>query len=238
MYERAALIFDTNAHALGDLSLVLIGLGLRPLYATDLDELVLLSREYRGQVGALLLPASEVASRMPALRKRLLAPLGLPASSLVAVGDPSAVECAVLRGEGLRLCLRVPYQAHELRHVVVRALSDTDPSELRRDPRVPCDVAVDVESGGRRRRGRLSDLSVNGAFVALMGPLAPSSMVVLHFILEEREWAAAARVVWRTGPNTAAWREPGMGLELAAVEADLRQALGRFVAEQVKRLEL
>ena len=75
MYERAALIFDSEAHALGDLSLLLIALGLRPLYATDLDELVLLSREYRSQVGALLLPASEVAARLPALRKRVLEPL-------------------------------------------------------------------------------------------------------------------------------------------------------------------
>jgi len=238
MYERAALIFDTEAHALGDLSLLLIALGLRPLYATDFDELVLLSREYRGQVGALLLPASEVTGRMPALRKRLLAPLGLTPAAVVAVGDPSPAECAALRGEGLRLCLRVPYQAHELRHVVARVLSDTDPSELRRDPRVPCDIAVDVELDGRRRRGRLADLSVRGAFVSLMGPPAPTSLVVLHFALEERDWAAAGRIVWRTGPNTAAWREPGMGLELVAVEADLRQALGRFVAEQVKRFEL
>jgi len=238
MYERAALIFDTEAHALGDLSLVLIALGLRPLYATDLDELVLLSREYRGQVGALLLPASDVAARLPAVRKRVLGPLGLPAASVVCVGDPDADQAAALRAEGLRLCLRIPYQAHELRHVVARTLSDTDPSEVRRDPRVPCDIAVDVELDGRRRRGRLVDLSVRGAFVALMGPPAPSSLAVLHFTLEERAWAAAGRVVWRTGPNTAAWREPGMGLELVAVEADLRQALGRFVAEQVKRIEL
>jgi PilZ domain len=238
VYQRAALILDSEAHELGDLSLLLIALGLQPLYSMDLDELVLLSREYRSQVGAVLLPAAEVAARLPALRKRVLEPLALPVTSVVAVGDPTPAECEALRAAGLRLSLRVPYQAHELRHVVARVLSDTDPSESRRDPRVPCELAVDVELDGRRRRGRLADLSARGAFVALMGPPAPSTLVVLHFTLAERECAVAARVVWRTGPNTASWRDSGMGLELVAAEPELHQFLGRFVAEQVKRFEL
>ena len=90
MYERAALIFDTEGHPLGDLSLSLIALGLQPLYATDFDELVLMSREYRAQIGAALLPASLVGAKLPALRKRVLEPLALPASAVVAVGVMSS----------------------------------------------------------------------------------------------------------------------------------------------------
>lgn len=36
MYERAALILDSETHALSELSLALITLSLRPLYTTDL----------------------------------------------------------------------------------------------------------------------------------------------------------------------------------------------------------
>ena len=45
MYEQSALGLDGGDQYLGRLSLVLIGLGHRPLYAGDLDELVLLARE-------------------------------------------------------------------------------------------------------------------------------------------------------------------------------------------------
>ena len=154
------------------------------------------------------------------------------------VGEPQASEVEALRAEGLRLCVRLPYQAHELRHVVARALSDTDPDELRRDPRVPCDLAVDVEIEQRRRRGRLADVSVRGAFVALMGPLAPGTHLVLRFALAGRDCALSGRVVWRTGANTAPWREPGMGVELVDVEPEVQDLLRRTVDEQVHRFKL
>lgn len=237
MYERAALILDSD-HTLGDLSLSLIALGLRPLYATDFDELVLLSREYRSQVGAALLPAGEIGARLPALRKRVLEPLALPASAVVTVGEPLLHEVESLRAEGLRFCLRTPHQAHELRYVVARALSDTDPDELRRDPRVPCEIGAAVESEHRHVRARIADLSARGAFVALSHPHAVGSTVRLTFMLQEHACAVTARVAWRTGADTPPWRDRGMGVELVDVGEDVQEVLRQTVAEQVHRFKL
>jgi hypothetical protein len=238
MYERAALIFDTEGHPLGDLSLSLIALGLRPLYATDFDELVLMSREYRSQVGAALLPAGVVWARLPALRKRVLEPLALPASAVVTVGEPLASEAETLRAEGLRFCLRTPYHAHELRYVVARALSDTDPRELRREPRAPCEIGVGIESEHRNVRGRIADLSVRGAFVAIGHPHAVGTTVRLSFTLDGHACAVSARVAWRTDAETPPWRDRGMGVELLDVAEDVQDLLRRTVAEQVRRFSL
>jgi uncharacterized protein (TIGR02266 family) len=238
VYERAALIFDTQGHPLGDLSLSLIALGLRPLYATDFDELVLLSREYRAQVGAALLPASEVGTKLPALRKRVLEPLGLPPSAVVTVGEPLAGDLDSLRTDGLRFCLRTPYQAHELRYVVARALSDTDPRELRRDPRVPCEIGVGIETAPRKVRGRIADLSERGAFVAIGHPHAEGTELRLTFVLEGHACAVTARVAWRTGADTPPWRDRGMGVALTEADETVRELLRRTVAAHVHRFRL
>ncbi len=238
MYERAALIFDCERHTLGELSLSLIALGLRPLYATDFDELVLLSREYRSQIGAALVAAEAVGATLPALRKRVLEPLALPASAVVTVGEPPAGRTDALRAEGLRFCLRTPYQAHELRYVVARALSDSDPRELRREPRVPCEIGCGVESEHRRVRARIADLSVRGAFVAFAHPHAAGSTVRLTFTLDGFPCAVSARVAWRTSADTPPWRDRGMGVELLEVPDEVRELLRRTVAAQVNRYEL
>jgi hypothetical protein len=238
VYERAALIFDSERHALGELSLSLISLGLRPLYATDFDELVLLSREYRSQVGAALVAAEAVGATLPALRKRVLEPLALPAAAVVTVGEPLAGEAEALRAEGLRFCLRTPYQAHELRYVVARALSDTDPRELRREPRVPCEIGCGVESEHRKVRARIADLSVRGAFVAFGHPHAENSTVRLTFTLDGHACTVSARVAWRTGADTPPWRDRGMGVELTEVPEEVRDLLRRTVTAQVDRYKL
>jgi hypothetical protein len=144
----------------------------------------------------------------------------------------------MLRAEGLRFCLRTPYQAHELRYVVARALSDTDPDELRRDARVPCEIGAVVESQHRNVRARIADLSVRGAFVALSHPHVVGTMVRLSFTLDGHACAVSARVAWRTSADTPPWRDRGMGVELVDVGEDVRELLSRTVAEQVHRFTL
>lgn len=239
MYERAALILDSDSCELGDLSLSLITLGLRPLYSRELDELVLLSREFRPQVGAVLVPITEVAEHLPGLRKQVLEPLALPASAVVPVGDELAPELREsFRNEGLRFCLPSGSEPHELRFVVSRVLSDTDPDELRRHPRAPCNVRVDVESEHRRVPARLEDVSRGGAFVVLAHPQAERSALRLGFRLLEQACAVSARVAWRTGMSAPAWRDRGMGVEFVDLDDGVRELLGRFVAEQMSRFRI
>ena len=74
----------------GDLSLLLIALGQRPLCATDSTTSWCCCRASTGaRCGALLLPARTWPSRLPVLRKRVLKPLALPVAAVVAVGDPT-----------------------------------------------------------------------------------------------------------------------------------------------------
>jgi hypothetical protein len=239
MYERAALILDSDSHELGDLSLSLITLGLRPLYSRELDELVLLSREFRPQVGAVLVSSACIAEQLSGLRKQILDPLALPASAVVPVGDDPGPELREsLRHEGLRFCLPCGSEPQELRFVVSRVLSDTDPDELRRHPRAPCNVRVDVESEHRRVPARLEDVSLGGAFVVLAHPQAERSTLRLGFRLLEEVCSVSARVAWRTGTNAPAWRDRGMGVEFVDLDDGVRDVLGRFITEQMRRFRI
>jgi hypothetical protein len=236
MYERAALILDGENHPLGGLSLALIALGLRPLYAAELDELVLLSREYRSQVGALLLPSEELPAWLPSVRKQVLEPLGLALSNVIPVGNRIAPElAAALRDEGVRYCLPAEPEPHELRHVVARAISDSDPGELRRDPRVPCEIPTSIESEHRTVEGRLTDLSLGGAFVSLAHPFARETEIQLDFALGSHRAVLLARVRWCVDPRSPAWRDRGVGVEFVEVDRTTAAALRRFVDAKTNR---
>jgi Tfp pilus assembly protein PilZ len=78
----------------------------------------------------------------------------------------------------------------------------------------------DIESEHRTVRGRIADLSVRGAFVAIGHPHAVGSTIQLTFTLGGQACAVAARVAWRTGADTPPWRDRGMGVELLDVGAD------------------
>ena len=110
----------------------------------------------------------------PRLRKGVLEPLSLPAAAVVVVGEPLASQVDALRAEGLRLCLRTPYQAHELRYVVARALSDTDPRESRREPRVPCELGAGVQSEQERPAAIIPDVVPHRAGGVKPGALRPA----------------------------------------------------------------
>lgn len=240
MYDRAALILDAEGHPLGRLSLALITLGLRPLYTTELDELVLLSREYRSQVGAVLLPSENVATLLPRLRKNVLEPLGLPVSAVVPVGDPPAAELLEpLRAEGVQYRLPAAPEPHELRFVVAHAGASNDSGERRGEARVPCHLPVNVESAEQGTvDGDLEELSPNGAFVSLARPLAEGTEVRLLFVLPDHPAALRARVQWCVDAKTPAWRERGVGVEFVEPDEATEAALERFVEDGTRRLRL
>jgi uncharacterized protein (TIGR02266 family) len=217
----------------------MIALGLRPLYATELDELVLLSREYRSQISAVLLPSESMAERLPGLRKHGLEPLGLSLSALVPVGGRVAPElAATLREEGVRFCLPTQCEPHELRHVIASAMSLNDPGELRLDPRVPCSLPVSVESEHRTIEGQLVDVSMGGAFVALAHPFAEGTAVKLHLVLERQPLSVRAQVSWRIDARSPAWRDRGMGVEFEDLDEAACVVLQQLVTEQTNRFRL
>jgi uncharacterized protein (TIGR02266 family) len=237
MVERAVLILDAEGHPLGELSLALIRLGVRPLYTTALDELLLLSREYRSQIGALLVPSEDAVARLPALRKHLLDPLGLSLSSLVPVGSRLVPERAdPLRAEGLRFCLPAQPEPHELRYVVASAIAHGDREELRRDPRVPCELPVSVESEHRTVDGALTNLSMGGVFVALANPFPEGAAVRLHLVFGGRTAVVAARVLRRIDVQTPNERDRGMGVSFVDMDEATAEALQGFVDERLRRI--
>jgi hypothetical protein len=158
---------------------------------------------------------------------------------VVPVGDRLPPERSEsLRSEGMRFCLRTPCAAHELRFVVARTLSYTDPEELRLDPRVPCDISAVIDSEHRTEKGRLADLSCSGAFVAIAHPHAERSRLTLRFTLREHACVVEARVAWRTGASSPAWCDRGAGAEFLRADDATRALIRRYVAEQVHRFRL
>ena len=79
---------------------------------------------------------------------------------------------------------------------------------------------------------------MRGAFVALSHPHVEGTTVRLSFTLDGHACSVSARVAWRTGADTPPWRDRGMGVELVDVAEDVRELLGRTVAEQVDRFKL
>jgi uncharacterized protein (TIGR02266 family) len=232
MYDRAALILDAESHPLGELSLTMISLGLRPLYATEMDELVLLSREYQSQIGAILVPTEVLAERLPELRKHILEPLDLSLRALVPVGSAPDPELAdTLREQGVRFCLPHQPEPHELRYVISNAMSHEGREDTRRDPRVPCQLPVSVESEQRTVEGSLTNLSIGGVFVAMANPFPEGAEVRLQLVFGVHTASVAARVCWRV--ETAA---SGMGVAFVDLDDTTREALEGFVEERVRRI--
>src|SRR5437667_249451 len=103
MYERSALILDSDDHCLAKVAKSLAVLGHQPIDSDDVDELILLARERPGQVGALILPAVNACDWWPVVRKDVTQPLGIAPRSVLAVGPGLADAGAEsLHGDGLR----------------------------------------------------------------------------------------------------------------------------------------
>jgi uncharacterized protein (TIGR02266 family) len=239
MYERQALILDGDGATLSELSLSLISLGISPLYATDLDELVLLASEYREGVGGVLVAAEAIDAQLPALLERVVEPLGLPPAAVVPIGAPLGSEARdELAARGLRWVLWRPFEPCELRFVVAQALSDSDPEEIRADERVPCSIPAQLECPIRTAKVRLTDLSRGGCFASLADPFPRGTRVALRCNLDGRPFAARGRVAWASAADLPAWREPGMGIEFLELEDDARAGLVRTVEARIGRYRL
>jgi hypothetical protein len=231
-YERSPLVLDSEAGLLARAVTSLMVLGHYPLYAVDVDELILHARERREHVGGLLLPAVSACEWWPMVRKRVVEPLGLVPHSVLPVGAQlSEADAQTLHCDGLRWTLAGPFTPMELRFAVSMVLSESDPNELRLETRVPCSIEVEVESQSRVHTAQLTDLSTGGGFVTLTHPHPEGSPLVLRGMLCGRPVALRASVAWRTGSRTPSWRDRGMGVAFERIELAtfdlLRQQIDR-----------
>ena len=232
VYGRFPLLLDSDDSLLAQASKSLVVLGHQPLYAEDVEELILLAHELRRQVGALVLPAVHACEWWPVVRKQVVEALGLAPRSVLPVGarlaDPDA---QALHCDGLRWALAEPYTPLELRFAVSMVLFEGDQDEPRIESRVPCELEVEVESESRVLPAKLTDLSTGGAFVALAHPHPEGTLIALRGVLGGRPVSLEARVAWRTTAYTPSWRDRGMGVTFErtplAVLDPLRQEIDR-----------
>jgi hypothetical protein len=238
-YERAAMILDSDGGRLVQVSQSLTVLGHRPLYADDLEDLVVIAHERPAQVGALLLPAECAGDCWPAVRKRLIDPLGLSPSSVLVVGERlSFSDAYALHSDGLRWALREPFTPWELRFAVSLVLSVSDSNEPRLEMRVPCSIPVEIETDHRALSVQLTDLSTSGAFVELAHPLPDGMLVTVRGTLGGRPASLRARVAWRSCPDSPSWRDRGMGIEFDRVDRATHDLLRQQMVRAIDRFRL
>jgi hypothetical protein len=239
VYEKSALILDVGDSHLAQLSLALIELGHRPLYATDLDELVLLARERKDQVSAVVLSAARAVALWPEVRRRVVEPLGLAPACTLLVGKRLDVEDTVaLHDDGLRWALWESFSFADLRFAVSHALAVADPDDFRVESRVPCSFPVDVVAHDEVAPARLTDISTGGSFVELARPVREGASILLRGQLAGRLVSIRARVAWRTGDRPPKWQKPGMGIEFEELGMQTLALLRRLVEGALDRFRL
>jgi uncharacterized protein (TIGR02266 family) len=239
MYERSTLILDSDDRRLAKVSESLTVLGHRPLCAEDIDELFALAKGRPAPVGALLLPAAYACDWWPVVRKRFVESLGVSPRSVLPVGARLAdSDAQSLHRGGLRWALWEPFSPWELRFAVSVVLSVSDPNEMRLETRVPCSIAVEIESQTRAMPARLSDLSTGGAFVQTSHPHPVGTSIALRAELGGRPVPLHAVVAWRSGSHSPSWCDRGMGIAFERIELATLDLLRREVARALDRFRL
>lgn len=240
-YDRLALVFDTAESVLGAAALHLIEHGLDPLYADDLDELMLLARERRDSIAALVVPGALGLDGLDTVLARVGRGLPSGVASVVVVAPPRArSHVRALRDRGIRWVLFAPYDASELRFAVAAALATGDALETRRGLRVPIRLPVSVRHGRATREGEITNLSVGGAFVALPDPPELGAALSLEFPIGERLLRLQATVAQRVAearPGQAEGR-PGMGVAFSGLSELEARLVEGFVRERVDSFRL
>jgi len=237
MYSRHVLVFDAEEGLLADPALQLAAARFNVLYANHLDELLLLSREYRERAGAVIAPIPLLLDELPALLKRLVFPIGLPAAAVVPIGElPEEKVAASFRVQGLRWAIRNPARSADVCLGVRLALQSNDPSDPRRDFRVPCSRPVVLEAGGRELAAVVRDLSTRGAFLVFGNALKPGQPVVLRLRLPAGGLRIPGHVAWKRGRGERG--DEGIGIQFDPLDDGALTAISRLVEARIDAFRL
>jgi hypothetical protein len=192
-HQCPVLVLDDEEGSLGPLSLALVRAGIDVLYANDLDEITLLSKE-RGHPGVLVLAPNAVALE---IHGRLEKRLRTNPSGVIPVGHrPTEREVEAFRSVGFKWNLWDCEDPEAARYVVAAAIWDLDESEIRFDGRAPVQVDGTLSHKGAEEPIVVTDVAVGGA-CALCGPPPQVKTVVdICFQLPKGEVKQQARVAW------------------------------------------
>lgn len=240
-YGRRALVFDTSESVLGAAALGLVSHGIDPLYAGDEHELVLLARENRERIAALVVPGALSFERLDLILSRVVSLLPSGVGAVVVVAPPRrGSHVLALRDRGIRWVLFAPYDASELRFVVAAALAIGDALEPRRGLRVPIRLPVSLRHARATRTGEVTNLSLEGAYLALEEPPESGAALSLEFPIGERLLRVQAKVVHRVDESRPSQAEgrPGVGVVFEGLTPLETRLLEGFVRERVESFRL
>ena len=240
-YERFTLLLDSQETEFGGLAIRLLELGIDTMYANDLDEAALLSRQEVGRLGGVLTSSEGPLSQIENIVNRVCAGLDAGASSLVLVGPEMSEEKAgSLRKLGISWRLSEPYEERDLRFVLSLAMSKEYADERRKSLRIPTEIPTTVFMGRHRQDVTVRDLSLSGVYCASPHPFLPASQLSIEIPLPDGTFIAKGEVRnAKTADVTGRADVPdGMGVAFTHINEKSTNLLQGFVHSWIKRFTL
>ncbi len=240
-YERFALLLDSQEAELGRMAMRLLELGIDVMYANDLDEAALLSRQEVHRLGAVLASSQGPRSHIENIVNRVCSGLDAGASSLVLVGPELAEEkAAALRDLGIQWRICEPYDERDLRFGLSLAMSKEHADDRRKSLRIPTEIPTAVFMGRYRQDVTVHNLSLNGAYFASPHPFLPGGQLSIEIPLPDGTFIAKGEVRnAKTADVTGRSDVPdGMGVAFTHINEKSTNLLQGFVHSWLKRFTL
>ena len=185
-YEQFALFLEPAPGRLASASLELTPTGVDLMYATDVDEALLMIRQEEARLAAVVADAGFPDAKLRDIAERLCSQLPGGSAGLAVVGlEPGPETLASLREQGVEWGLFEPYAPRELRFVTIAAEVAGSRTNRRKSLRVPADLDAVVEAGVRRREASVWDLSPGGCYLATQAKLPPDSELSCEIALPD-----------------------------------------------------
>jgi DNA-binding response OmpR family regulator len=240
-YDRFAIVYDPSGSDLAQVSLTLLRQGIDVLFAAHADEALLLARQERERIGALLVSSRCDEAELDRIATSVVSPARKSRVAIAVVGrQPERELLRRLRDRGVDWVLWEPYEPVELRFLVAAALASGDAAEPRAGLRVPLRIAVTAVVGSLRVAATLRDVSDGGAYLTSAKPCEVGTALRIEFPLGTGHFALEATVVHRLAEGDPARpdREPGMGVQFGQLSEAQRRRLTEFIQERIRSFRL
>jgi diguanylate cyclase (GGDEF)-like protein len=237
---RYALLIDDEGGSLASLALALTRVGVLGLYARDVDEALLFSKQEGGTIRAVVMEADASLERIREILETIDGDLPDGSAAVVAVGPkPGPERLAELRNGGVSWALWSPVDDDELRFVLNSALALPSEVALREGPRAPVNLVASIVLEEQSEIGKIVTLAAGGAFVEMANPPDVGGRFTLGFTLGNEQVEVESRVVysnareksWSVGPvRGASVVFEGLSAEHQAQIRELvKERLARFI---------